>query len=278
MSHSLNIDRVIAEWKVPRDQSLNSLSIESLNCIALGQLQRALAASLEQLCPEQDESIWLIRHLNVSLGVDLSWNNDELADRWAYSLTVGLLKTIESGGDNQSVFHYRSRAEYLAAFMTDVASGSAWNKWQYASLSGLAALSSSAVLRTLLLTETSGALAALAMLTPSMLRRVVSTLLSHDAAQCSKRLTDCSVTLADGLLSRTLDIWESEREKFPASGCAERDFLGLLGSVLSQEKNPDNTWQQPAMAAAAVILVEQLFKNAERGMAANPSKAARRKK
>src|SRR5215472_16824454 len=138
MSHSLNIDRVIAEWKVPRDQSWNSLSVESLNEVAVRQLPRALAASLERICAEQDESIWLIRRLNVSLGVDWSGNNDELADRWAHSLTVSLLKTIESGVDNQSVFHYRSRAEYLAAFMTDVVSGSAWNKWQYASFSGLA--------------------------------------------------------------------------------------------------------------------------------------------
>jgi len=261
MSHSLNIERVISEWKVPRDQSVDSLSVDTLNDLATRQLSHALAVFLERICPDQDESIWLIRRLNVSLGVDLSWKKAELVDRWAHRLTLSLLKIMQSDIDNQSVFHYRSRAEYMAAFMTDVACGSAWNKWQYASFSGLAALSSSAVVRSLLATETSAALTALAMLTPCTLRRVIGTLFSHDAAQCWMRLTHSHVPAGDGMLLRALDAWETDREVFPFSGCLERDFLWLLARVLSREKKPESAWQESATAAAAVIALDQFLKD-----------------
>ena len=252
MSHSLQIDKLVSHCVIPRDQSANDLLCERLDDIAKRHLPRALAEALEPLCPEEDDSIWMIRRIDVSFGADLAWGEPNLTRRWAAHFARSLITTMQSGRDGRSVFHYRSRAEYIAAFVTDLADGAAWSKWQYESFSGLRPLSSSAALRTLLVTETGTVLQALAMLTAGTLRRVIESLLSHDAGGAWSHLISTSARPGGDALRQALDVYESER--FPLQSSGKREALQLLVRTLSgRASHEERIWREAVSAVEAVI-------------------------
>ena len=257
MSHVLQIDRIVSEWRIPRDQPPNTIAPEQLDDLVMRQFPGALASLLEPLLQESDESIWLIRKLGVSFGADLAWDADRLGQRLAVSVVKTLIEILQKDPDNHSVFRYRSRAEYLAAFMTDLSSGDPWCKWQYESFSGLSALSPSAALRTLLLSEPAVAVSALAMLTRSLLRRVVATLLSSDAALVWNRMMDETGHASSVDLLAVLELWESDRGVLPHSVCLERESLLLLVRTL-QTRSAESNRRDVVAAVSAVMALEGL--------------------
>src|SRR5215472_1023076 len=131
MIHSLQIDKVVCDCRVPRDLAGSEALRRALDEVAAERLPRVLEEILEPLCPKNDESVWMIRRLEVKLSTDTSWDTAKITDHWAASVARSLFKTMEGDRDGHSVFHYRSRSEYLAAFITDLTEGTAWNKWQY---------------------------------------------------------------------------------------------------------------------------------------------------
>ena len=265
MSHTLQIGELNSIWLVPRDHPAitlphGHLPHGHLNDMFARRLPAALSDLLESRCAAADESVWLIKSLELSFDADLRWESSRLTAGLAASLAQSLAKKMQSGGDGDSVIHYRTRAEYLAAFLGDLADGTAWNKWQYESFGGLRSLPTSSALRTLMIMETGVALSALALMTSSTLRRVMATLLSQDAELAWSRMITDSAQPDAAALSRAIDAWQ--REGIKPERDSARSALELLIHTLKGAGTslPDCVWQQAASAAAAISALESIRK------------------
>jgi hypothetical protein len=262
MSHTLQIAELSSIWLMPRNHPATQLPQGHLDEMFTRSLPAALSSLLESQCAVEDESVWLIKSLEVSFDADVAWESSRVTDGLAASLAQSLVKKMQSDGDGDSVIHYRTRAEYLAAFLADLAHGTAWNKWQYESFGGLRSLPTSSALRTLMITETGVALSALAMMTSSTLRRVMATLLSQDAELAWSRMTRDSLQPDAAVLGRAIDVWQMGKNRLPSCSSAQ-GALELLIHILNGEGAlTDDSWQQAASAAAAISALDRMRKGA----------------
>lgn len=124
--------------------------------------------------------VWLIRRLEVDCTINASWDDSRIARAWAQAL-VGALGSELAGTGSGNVLCFDSLPHYLARFINDIASGDAWGKWYYRRFAGLAALPSSAAIRSVLVDEPSDGAAALRALSSHELDRVLEALLPDDA-------------------------------------------------------------------------------------------------
>lgn len=113
-------------------------------------LPTALAGMLQQRFAHADDSIWLIRRLEVDLTVNVAWDPDRVARCCANSIALALTRALDGGGDRSEVIRFDQPAAFRAAFLTDLLDGCAWGRWYFDSFAGLRKLSTSAAARTLI--------------------------------------------------------------------------------------------------------------------------------
>jgi hypothetical protein len=170
-----------------------------------------------------DESVWLIRRLDVNLDINAGWNREILANSWANQIERSLTVNLRSDADSQNVIRFPNRAAYLATFLNDLANSNATGKWYYQSFDGLRLLPLSASLRTAISDDTDEGLRALLRLDNYQLNAVLRALSSRDAQRVLERLTEVgNATSTEGACLRAL---------LTAAGEARADHLETLGEA-----------------------------------------------
>ncbi|HEX9368537.1 MAG TPA: hypothetical protein VF921_18045, partial [Vicinamibacterales bacterium] len=193
-----------------------------------------LPAALEAACGralDADDRYVFIDRLDVQCAVGGHWDDEAIARAFAGSLARALLSGATAGG----AVAFRDRAELVAAFMAAVPDGGAFSRWWFEEFSGLAALPSSAALRTVVLDDPSIARAALVRLTRESLARVLALLRDDDAGRVVRAIlveasAAAGVTLSEVLeaLARAAAIADPETTcgRLAALVCLERARAG----------------------------------------------------
>jgi hypothetical protein len=140
-----------------------------------------LSSVAERLFPPSDSGVLLIRQLEINVDVNVAWERDQLARRWAKQIIHSLNDIQQGGVDSENMLHFANRAAYLARFLAELAAGCAWGKWYYEAFEGLRMLSTSAALRTAICDQPATGLAALHQLTAYDLTKVLQALMAQDA-------------------------------------------------------------------------------------------------
>jgi hypothetical protein len=148
-----------------------------------GVLRRSISHHIEALCGPllqgDDETVWLIRRLEIDCTVNGAWDDEQIARAWAQQVVSALATEMATGGAH--VLRFDNEAAYLARFVLDLASGDAWSKWYYRRFAGLAALPSSGAIRSALVQAQATAVATLRSLDPAERARVLDALSPEDA-------------------------------------------------------------------------------------------------
>jgi hypothetical protein len=173
-------------------------------------LPAALGAVLKPALGASDESLWFIRRLDVPVDVNVAWEPETIAHRWAAQISRVLATDLCGAGDGTNVIQFPDRAAYLARFILDAASGDAWGRWIYRSFQGLRALPVSAALRTVLLDDAAIGLIALQQLALPDLATVIGALTEADAKRILNALAGDHETASFGqALAAAVAEWPS---------------------------------------------------------------------
>lgn len=148
----------------------------------------ALSAAFGAALPAGGGGLWLIRKLDFSLDSSVEWSPEQLAQGLASGAARGIVGCMASPAGGGNVLHFRDRAEYLAQFLTDAATGDAWSKWYYDSFAGLRLLAIGDALTAALTRDREMSLEAIACIAHAGFRRILSAMLSQHAEIVWRRL------------------------------------------------------------------------------------------
>ncbi len=208
-----------------------------------GTLDRLLLASLAERLPATlrggDESVWLIRRLDVRTCIGTSWTSGRVAHALAAATAKALEGTLDrEGADGDTVMWFPDRAAFLARFLLDCAVGRAAGQWEYGEFDDLTGGSASSTMRVVIASDPRTGLDALVRLTEPDLGRILSRIVASDADAILRTLG--TVSAPDGFepaalvvdaLGRLLD--RSELPLEPRVGA-----LALFLDVARHEGSP----------------------------------------
>ena len=194
-----------------------------------------------------DNAVYILRRVRTALVLNLETaSGDDLAGRMGTHLASAAMLALARGeGNTENLIRFRSQAEYVARFVTDLARADDCEKWYYMPLRDLAALTSSAEIETALFRNAEFLPAILTCLQesgdlPSVLRALhpsaVESLWSR-----SHRKT-CAAESFRPLFRAALDLLPSND-----AGTNEADFEAWL---MTRPPAPD--WQDRSSLTAAV--------------------------
>ena len=138
----ITIDVWRTTYMVPSSHPAPGRVRSRLDSLVSAQVPEACARWMSAALDPADESIWLVRELDLDFAVDIGHRTaDRLSNVWAKQLAIriGRVMTETALGDN--VMYFPNRAAYLAHFARDLANGRAWDKWWYDEFDSLRALS-----------------------------------------------------------------------------------------------------------------------------------------
>jgi hypothetical protein len=156
----------------PEPESLR-LRVDEAMC---GSLPTALS---EAIGDWPGEGVLRIRRVEIDLAVEAALAPERIASRLARAIADALFAAQKDG---ERVLTYPDRAHFLAAFLQELAQGSAWQRWWFRSFDGLKPLSCSAAIRTTVLADPAEGLEALLTMSSSGAATVLGALTAGDAA------------------------------------------------------------------------------------------------
>jgi hypothetical protein len=178
-----HVGRFTARYVISAEHPNPGRLHSQLNGVAERGLPGVLAAGLGRLLPAEDNSVWLIRRLDVAVELNASADDDHSTSRWTAQIVRGLAGVLQGGPDGQAVVHFPSWADYLGRFLVDLTTGRDWRQWLYRRWSGLQMLPTAAALRTAILDDPHQGLAALLGLDTDALARVIRALSATEASR-----------------------------------------------------------------------------------------------
>lgn len=201
-------DRAELVWRRARDALIRSMPAE-------------VAAAWGTRGDDDDSYIFLGR-LEIECAIGSDWPDDRMASMFAERLAVALER--ESAGKRAVVF--ADRAEYLSAFLAASIDGDPFRSWWFAALDGHRPLTTSARIRTLVVTEGHTGWAALARLTPQVLQGLIGRLDDADAQAMLDRLPFGSLPPSSAILGAI-----GRAESVPLPSRSHGVVLGLVELV-----------------------------------------------
>ena len=154
MTDSLRVERLANTYLASRGHPAPERLRSELDELARHRVSASCERALAELLDPRDPSVWVIDELNVDFLIDVSAAPPEdLATFWAAQIAQSLLKTFSAGPDGERVIRFANRAEYLARFLRDLASGRAWDQWYYGQFDSLRSLPAAAAIREALFRE-----------------------------------------------------------------------------------------------------------------------------
>jgi hypothetical protein len=196
----LTIGCVAAQYAVSAEHPSPRQVKDRLDAIIARDLPRTLARAFESWFSDSDQSIWIIRQLNIETAINVTGEPEHIIRALTTQIARKLDATLHS--ENQdNVRNFLNRAAYLASFLSDLAFGTAWSQWHYESFAGLKALPLSSALRTALCDDIDTGKEALGSLAAQELEKIVDSLTSQDARQVLGRLSSID-SVSDEMRSR----------------------------------------------------------------------------
>lgn len=255
MTHALDVGRMRSTYLMPSDQPSPERLAARLDEIAGRELPRALGSILSAICPADDPSVWLIPRLDVSLDVNGDWDADQLARAWAIELARALARALRAP-DGRTAIRFANRAEYVAAFLGELAEGSAWGCGRYEAFAGLRMLAASAAIRTVLIDATEPGARALAALNDTTLKRVLTALSSGDAAIVVRQfLSRAGHVPSRASLARAIEAWQVTRGVLTGVSGAHRRaiwWIARLSAGVGETAHADDA----VTAAGAIVALD----------------------
>jgi hypothetical protein len=140
---------------------------------------RALASIADRAFSQSSDGLWFIQRLDLTFDINAALDPDDLA----HAIAVYTVRALadEMSATDANVVRFETPVEYLAAFLTDLADGTAWQRWYYRTFDGLELLPTSAAIRTAVCDDLDTGLAALRHVRPHALRRILDRLSGGDA-------------------------------------------------------------------------------------------------
>jgi hypothetical protein len=201
----IEAERLHVTYLLAADHLEASLLKARLHDLACDRLAQALGAAFEPYVKADDPSVWLIRRLDVDVGLDVARSDDEVVGGWARQLGRSLSSKLDP--EDPDVVRFDDRASYLARYVVERAAGTADTKWYFRMSRGLAMLPASAAIRTALTDDPADGLRALCLIERADLMRVASTLSEADAGRVLAGVAASGVGDADR--GRLIDAWEA---------------------------------------------------------------------
>ncbi|MGH7848267.1 MAG: hypothetical protein ACREQW_24270 [Candidatus Binatia bacterium] len=176
-----------ARYLVPAGHPSPQRVKDRLDAVIARELPRTLARAFDSWFSESDQSIWIIRQLNIETAINVTGDPEHITRALTAQIARNLGATFQD--ENQdNVRYFPNRAEYLASFLSNLAFGTAWGRWYYQSFAGLNALPLSAALRTAICDDIATGKEALGLLAMTALQKVVHSLTLQDARQVLEQL------------------------------------------------------------------------------------------
>ena len=164
MASTISIRAWHHEISVPRDHPSPARvrdHIEALTEVAA----EALGAGLDSYVERKAGEVILIRELVFDCDIDTRCDRRQAAHALACRCAQDLVRSVEGGSSD--VVRFASRGAFVARFVEDLANGSAWGQWYYASFDGVRAMPTAAAIRTVLVDAPAVGRAALGAVTPA---------------------------------------------------------------------------------------------------------------
>jgi hypothetical protein len=177
---SLHIGRFTSQYIISSEHPAPEQVKSSLDEAAQESLSYALSSFLANCFDEGDAAVWIIRRLELDVGVNAAWDRDTLTRQWSAQIARSLVAEMGGGTDGQNALRFEDRSDYVAHFLEDVAEGCAWSKWYYRSFDGLRMLPVSAALRTILCEDAGRGLEVLLRLSSAGFSAVLRALTEQD--------------------------------------------------------------------------------------------------
>ncbi|MGH9255747.1 MAG: hypothetical protein ACRD3C_14395 [Vicinamibacterales bacterium] len=221
----IEAERLHVTYLLAADHLEASLLKARLHDLACDQLAQALGAAFEPYVKANDPSVWLVRRLDVDIGLDAAQSNDEVVGGWARQLSQSLSSKLDP--EDADVVRFDDRASYLARYVVERAAGTADTKWYFRMSRGLRMLPASAAIRTALTDDPADGRRALRLLASGDLMRVASTLSEADAGRVLEVVAASGA--GDAGRERLIDAWEASSAATigNASGAALTAFVAL---------------------------------------------------
>lgn len=183
----LEIGRLEANYLVARDQPAIASLAQKLDEAAarLGPRLGELLSSIETGSPR---AIWLIRRIELELGLDAGGELDRIATSWAAALARAIARKLDRNA--HGVVMFETGAVYLAHFLTELAAERAWSTWYFRTFEGLRSLPLSPALRTAILADPVEGLEALLLLDMPERVRVLDSLSALEAGRVLEGLAE----------------------------------------------------------------------------------------
>jgi hypothetical protein len=179
MSLALAIERLAIGCQVPQSVADDTRRAKDVLDRVLSSATRELPEYLRRALASEpaSDTIAFIDTLHFDITINTETPRGEIARALAAQLLRVLWRTLDDPG----TIRFKDRAEMLARFVIDVAQGAAFTQTWHRCFAGLRLLSTSGILRTLIVDEPLVAGTALARLLPADLQRVTAVLTAPDA-------------------------------------------------------------------------------------------------
>lgn len=157
--NSTTIAHLRCQYLIPQEHPTPEDIRSCLDSVARNYLSDVCSVLLTRLLDSEDRSLWFIRRLDVEVGLHVgSQDMQLLAEQWGSQIVKGIIRALtlldeEASGHDALVKHFPHQNAYVAQFISDLATGCAWERWYYRSFDALRSLSTSAAIRTALSRE-----------------------------------------------------------------------------------------------------------------------------
>jgi hypothetical protein len=237
MQGALKIGRLRADCRVIGPPEASPAVGDRATRALRDHLPRALRSGFARRLDCDDESVWIVRRLDLSIMTAADTPADDLAAVIATSLGHALADALTGDGDGVNTIRFPRRAAYLAQFVVDVASGDAWSRWYCAPLAGWKLLSPSATIRAALAQNPEQGHAALASLDDGALARVVNALAPLD----ERTMLDLFASLTPADVSSEEAVFRSALAGCSRAVGAGPSRGGALFAFMRSEAAPSRT-------------------------------------
>lgn len=136
--HTLRIHRLHPEYLFSRDHSAPEFVRAELDASLTARFGAECTRCLDALGRADDPTIWCIPALELEFTIPLTGAPERLPRTLAMRLAQALAASLDHPGPGTRVF--RDRVAYVAAFVSDVLAGRAWDQWFYGEFDGLRSL------------------------------------------------------------------------------------------------------------------------------------------
>lgn len=169
----------------------------------------SLASVLRHGMPPSDDSLMFVRSLSIDISVNADWDDGMLAAAWADSIARGLARVIGDRQRDDEIAWFASWADYLADFLRQASTGTAWNRWYFSRFKGLRMLPTSAAMRTALTRDACEGLAALHAMPAPDVAGTLSAMTRGDARRVTDALFAAGPAHSDSLARALVHTWSA---------------------------------------------------------------------